>query len=86
LMDPLFAPYTTDFIQVFHSPSAKLADVYAYIGIGALAVEMSLLLRLKRPRWRGLRHLLAAAVRTRKEFLRSIAGRIRSSGRRRRPE
>jgi lipoprotein signal peptidase len=86
LLDDLLAPYTADFIQVFHSPSANLADVYAYAGIGALVVEMSLLLRLRRARWRGFRHLWTTAVRTRNEFLRFITGRLRSPGGRRRPE
>ena len=72
LMDDLFAPYTTDFIQVFHSPSANLADVYSYVGIGALAVEMLLVFRIRKPKWKGFRHLLAAAVRTRNEFLEFI--------------
>jgi lipoprotein signal peptidase len=79
LMDDLFVPYTTDFIQVFHSPSANLADVYSYVGIGALAVETILVFRIRKPKWKGFRHLLAAAVRTRKEFLEFIMRGIRFS-------
>jgi lipoprotein signal peptidase len=48
LTDDLFVPYATDFFQVFHSPSANLADVYSYVGIGALAVEMALTFRVRR--------------------------------------
>ena len=76
LMDDLFSPYTTDFIQVFHSPSANLADVYSYVGIGALAVETILAFRIKKPQWKGCRHLLASAVRTRNEFLEFITSRF----------
>jgi lipoprotein signal peptidase len=72
LLDDLFAAYTIDFIQVFHSPSANLADVYSYIGIGGLAVETVLMLRIRQPKWRGFRHLWAAAVRTRNEFLQYV--------------
>ncbi len=39
LLDGLFTPYTTDFIQIGHSPSANLADLYAFIGLLALAAE-----------------------------------------------
>ncbi len=65
LTDDLFVPYTTDFIQVFHSPSANLADLYSYAGIGALAVEMLLAFRAQKPQRRGFRHLLAVAARNR---------------------
>lgn len=39
LLDGLFTPYTTDFIQIGHSPSANLADLFAFIGLVALAAE-----------------------------------------------
>ena len=48
LMDGFFVPYATDFIQVFHSPSANLADIYSYVGIGALTVEMILMSALRK--------------------------------------
>ena len=79
LLDDLFVPYTTDFIQAFHSPSANLADVYSYVGIGALVVEMVLVLRVHKSRGKGFRHLLAGAVRTRKEFLEFIIRGMRFS-------
>jgi lipoprotein signal peptidase len=34
-----FFPYTTDFLQVFQSPSANLADLFTYAGVAALGVE-----------------------------------------------
>jgi signal peptidase II len=72
LVDDLFVPYTTDFFQVFHSPSANLADVYSYVGIGALAVEMIYVFRVRKRKGKAFRHLLVDAVRTRKEFLEFI--------------
>jgi len=39
LLDGLFTPFTTDFIQIGHSPSANLADLFAFIGLFALAAE-----------------------------------------------
>jgi lipoprotein signal peptidase len=79
LMDDLFVPYTTDFIQVFHSPSANLADVYSYVGIGALAVEIVSAFRVRKRRGEAFRHLLADAVRTRKEFLEFVIRGMRVS-------
>ncbi|MBN2355178.1 signal peptidase II [candidate division KSB1 bacterium] len=48
LLEGLFVPYTTDFIQIYNSPCANLADVYAYIGLAALVLEAILYLRLKK--------------------------------------
>jgi signal peptidase II len=79
LMDDLFVPYTTDFIQVFHSPSANLADAYSYVGIGALAVEMILVVRVRKRKGEAFRHLLADAARARKEFLEFIIRGMRVS-------
>jgi hypothetical protein len=62
-------PFTTDFIQVFHSPGANLADIYSYVGISALVVEMIWAFRGRRPKWKGFRRLLAVEVRLWKEFV-----------------
>jgi lipoprotein signal peptidase len=40
LLDDLFAPFTTDFIQVFQSPSGNLADLLSFIGVSFLIIEM----------------------------------------------
>ncbi len=39
LMENIFVPFTTDFIRIFYSPCANLADVYAYSGLAALTFE-----------------------------------------------
>lgn len=41
LLDDIFASFTTDFIQVFHFPSANLADLFSYMGLLFLIMEMS---------------------------------------------
>ena len=69
LLDDFFMPFTTDFIQVFRSPSANLADIYSYVGITALVVEAICAFRERRPKWKGFRHLLAGEVRIWKEFV-----------------
>ncbi|HUW10417.1 MAG TPA: signal peptidase II, partial [Anaerolineae bacterium] len=33
MMDDLLMPYTTDFIQVFQSPSANFADLWSFVGV-----------------------------------------------------
>lgn len=68
LLDGFFVPYTTDFIQIFHSPGANFADLYSYLGLVALTVEMILSYRIKKTKWKGLRHFLAERARTRREF------------------
>lgn len=55
LLNDLFLPYTTDFIQVYSSPSANFADIYSYIGIIALIVEAILIHRNQKNVWKGLR-------------------------------
>lgn len=50
LVDGFFVPYATDFIQVFHSPSANFADLYSYVGIGALTLEMISTSKLRKPK------------------------------------
>lgn len=79
LMDGVFVPYTTDFIQVFNSPCANLADVCSYVGIGALVVETLSVFRIRKPKWRGFHHLLAVEVRIWKDFFEFIRKAIRSS-------
>lgn len=64
LLDDVLLAYTTDYIQLVGLPSANLADVYAYTGVAALVVEMGLVWRRARPRWRGLRRHLADGIRT----------------------
>lgn len=64
----LFFPYTVDFLQVFRSPSANLADVYSYVGIGALLIEIAQFRSVQKPSWKGLRQHLADEVKIQKEF------------------
>ncbi len=68
LLDDVLVGYATDFIQVSHLPSANLADIYSYVGVGALVVESALMLRAGKPRWKGIRHLMVAMGQVRKEF------------------
>jgi lipoprotein signal peptidase len=63
-----FFPYTVDFLQVFRSPSANFADLYAYIGIGALLIEIAQVLSHQQFRWRGVNQHLVDMANTRKEF------------------
>ena len=69
MMDDLLVPYTTDFIQVFQSPSANFADLCSFVGLGALVLEVSLRWRRMRPRWQGLRYSWTKATQARREFL-----------------
>jgi len=68
LVDDIFMPYTTDFIQIFQSPSANLADLFLYTGIGALAIEFIVQWKKKRLRWHGLRYFIAQVVQARQDF------------------
>jgi len=68
MMDDLLVPYTTDFIQVFQSPSANFADLCSFVGLGALVLEVSLRWRRMRPRWQGLRYSWTKATQARREF------------------
>jgi len=72
LLDDLFLPYTTDFVQVFHSPSANLADLCSFVGVLALLVEVALWWRKTKPRWRGFRYSWTKATQARREFLRFL--------------
>jgi len=75
MLDDLFVPYTTDFIQFFNWPSPNFADIYAYVGIVAVAVEFSWFVRTTRPRWRGFRHYLLFEKRAWKAFFDYLRGR-----------
>jgi lipoprotein signal peptidase len=68
LIDDLFVPFTTDFLQVLHSPSANLADLYSYTGIISIGAEMIVWFRLRKPKWRGLRPFLVARLHLWNEF------------------
>lgn len=68
VLDDLFIPYTTDFIQVFQSPSANFADLLSFVGVGALLVEVALRWRRKKPHWRGFRYHWTKATQVRRAF------------------
>jgi lipoprotein signal peptidase len=55
LLNDLFFPYTVDFIQVYHSPSANFADIYSYAGIIALVIEAVQMHRNREHVWKGIR-------------------------------
>jgi len=62
-------PYTTDFIQVLQLPVFNLADVYAWIGIGALVVVIIQAYRGRDPSKRSLREIYHSLVAARREFI-----------------
>jgi signal peptidase II len=68
ILDDLFLPYTTDFLQVCRSPSANFADLLSYVGVGALLVEVALRWRRRKPRWRGFRYHWTEAMQVRRAF------------------
>lgn len=68
LLDDIFVPYTTDFIQVFQSPSANFADLFGYVGIVALAVESGIQWRRGRPQWSSFQACLAHMAQIRQAF------------------
>jgi len=68
VLDDLFLPYTTDFIQVFHSPSGNFADLWSFVGVLALLVEVALRWRRTKPRWQGFRYHWSKATQARREF------------------
>jgi signal peptidase II len=68
LLDDIFMPFTTDFLQVFHSPSANFADIFTYLGIMAICIETFWWLRFRKPIWRGFRHFLIERARVGKAF------------------
>jgi len=68
ILDDLFLPYTTDFIQVFQSPSANFADLWSFVGVLALLFEVTLRWRRTKPRWRGFRYHWKKATQVRRAF------------------
>jgi lipoprotein signal peptidase len=74
LMDGLFVPYTTDFIQIIHSPSANFADLFSYMGLGVLMIEIGLYWRVTRPNWRGWRYHKAKRACLMRAFLNHLKG------------
>jgi lipoprotein signal peptidase len=68
LLDDIFAQYITDFIQLFRSPSANFADLFTYIGMGAIAVELGIQWRKKKALWPGFRHCLSHLIQVRQAF------------------
>jgi len=72
LLGDISQPYTTDFIQIFHSPCANFADIYSYMGIGALIIEKCHAHRNNTSRGQGIRCYLADMAASRKEFIQFI--------------
>jgi lipoprotein signal peptidase len=72
LLEDLYHPYTTDFIQILHSPSANLADIYAFIGIGALVIEIGQIYRIHRTKGGEIWEFLSGVVVVREEFIQFI--------------
>lgn len=68
ILDDLFLPYTTDFLQVCQSPSANFADLLSLVGVGALLFEVALRWRRKKPRWGGFRYHWTKATQVRRAF------------------
>jgi signal peptidase II len=68
VVDDLFMPYTTDFLQVFQSPSANFADLLSFVGVGALLVEVAIRWRRMKPHWRGFRNFWTKATEVRRAF------------------
>lgn len=74
LLDGAFTPYTTDFIQLFKSPSANFADLLSLAGICALSVEFGLQWKQIKSNWRGIRHFLAQRAQVRRAFYGYLKG------------
>lgn len=68
--DGLFAPWTTDWIQLLELPAGNLADVYSWVGLAALAVELGRTERKRRGM--GLAGRWALARETRRDFIRFL--------------
>ena len=68
-VNDILLTFTVDFLQVFHSPKANFADLYAYIGIVALLIETVQVYSIQKPRWKGARQFIINRANTRKEFL-----------------
>lgn len=69
IAEDIAQPYTTDFIQVLQLPVFNLADVYAWIGIGALVVVIIQAYRGRDPSKRSLREIYHSLVAARREFI-----------------
>jgi signal peptidase II len=69
LLDNIFVPYTIDFIQIYNSPSANFADLYSYVGIIALVIEMVQQYRNRKHFWKGIRQWLEERKSLRNEIL-----------------
>lgn len=70
--------FTVDFLQVLNSPTANFADLYAYVGIGALLVEVVQVYSQRKPRWEGMRSFYMHLRTTRKEFIEFTKDSIRN--------
>jgi signal peptidase II len=68
ILDDLFMPYSTDFVQVFQSPSANFADLCSFVGVLALVVEVTLRWRRMKPHWHGFRYHWTKATQVRRAF------------------
>jgi lipoprotein signal peptidase len=68
ILDDLFMPYTTDFIQVLRFPSANFADLGSFVGLGALVLEVTLRWRRMKPHWQGFRYHWMKAIEVRRAF------------------
>jgi lipoprotein signal peptidase len=80
LLDGLWLPFTIDFIQVFNSPKANLADIYSWIGIGAIMVETIQANRRRERGWQGFSVFFSEAADTRKEFIHFLRALVLSKG------
>lgn len=67
LADPLFVPYATDWIRLAGLPAFNLADSYAHVGLGCLAVELWWIHR--EMKGQGFKERWRRARETRAEFL-----------------
>jgi signal peptidase II len=67
LADPLFVPYATDWISLAGLPAFNLADLWAYVGLGCLAVELWWV--HGQAQGLGLGQRWRRALETRREFL-----------------
>jgi lipoprotein signal peptidase len=69
LLNDLFFPFAADFIQIYHSPSANFADIYSYVGIIALVIEMIQTYRGRNHVWKGFRHWVKERIALRNEII-----------------
>jgi lipoprotein signal peptidase len=69
LLDGAFTPFTTDFIQVFQSPSANFADLFSMAGLCALSIEFDLQWKHIKSNWRGVRHSHAQQIQVMNAFI-----------------